>query len=91
MKLLQCHFINFNTCSAFAFCIARPTTFKFKFTFESQDGFKTPHSYDILVGSQHNLLFHWSGFQRNGDNHYLEIDATWKEIMPFHDHGVVVL
>ena len=71
--------------------MSRPKTFEFKLSFEFQDGFKNLRAVYILVRPQHNLLFLWSGFKHIGDNHNTEIDATSKEIMPFHDHGVVVL
>ena len=71
--------------------VSRTKTFELQLTFEFQDGFKNLRADNILVRSQHNLLFLWSGFKHIGDNHYFEIDATSKEIMPFHDHGVVVL
>ena len=63
------------------------STFMWKFIFAFQDGFKTSHPFNILVRSQHNLLFLWSSFKYIGDNHYFQIDATSKEIMLFHDHS----
>ena len=71
--------------------MSRPKTLKFKVSFKFEDGFQNLRADNILVRSQHNFLFLWSGFKHIGDNHNFEIDATSKEIMPFHDHGVVVL
>ena len=99
-------FINYNSCFSLPFhtvsvskdyegyrkpSVSRLIAFEYKLSFVFQNGFKTSHSFNILVRSQHNLLFLWSGFKHIGDNHYFEIDATSKEIMSFHDHGVVVL
>ena len=39
---------------------------------------------------EHNLYFHWNRFKHIGDSQFLEIVTTSKEIMSFHDHGVVV-
>ena len=39
---------------------------------------------------EHNLYFLWDRFKHIGDSQFLEIVTTSKEIMPFHDHGVVV-
>ena len=44
----------------------------------------------IPVRCEHNLYFLWGRFKHVGDNQYLEIVTTSKEIMSFHDHGVVV-
>ena len=32
----------------------------------------------------------WDRFKHTGDSQFLEIITTWKEIMSFHYHGVVV-
>ena len=40
---------------------------------------------------EHNLYFLWGRFKHNGDSQYLEIVTTSKEIMSFHDYGVVML
>ena len=37
-----------------------------------------------------NLHIHWDRFKYIGDSQFLEIVTTSKEIMSFHDHGVVV-
>ena len=47
-------------------------------------------SVNILVRCKHNLYFLWNRFKHIGDSQYLEIVTTSKEIMSFHDHGVVV-
>ena len=39
---------------------------------------------------EHNLYFLWDRFNHIGDCQLLEIITTSKEIMSFHDHGVVV-
>ena len=39
---------------------------------------------------EHNLYFLWDRFKRIGDSKFLEIVTASKEIMSFHDHGVVV-
>ena len=39
---------------------------------------------------EHNVYFLWDRFKHIGDSQYLEIVSTSKEIMSFHDHGVVV-
>ena len=39
---------------------------------------------------EHNLYFLRDRFKHVGDSQYLEIVTTSKEIMPFHDYGVVV-
>ena len=39
---------------------------------------------------EHNLHFLWDHFEHIGDNQFLEIVTASKEIMSFHDHGVVV-
>ena len=39
---------------------------------------------------EHNLYFYWNRFKHIGDSQFLEIVTTSKEIMSFHDHGVVV-
>ena len=38
---------------------------------------------------EHSLYFLWDHFKHIGDSQYLEIVTTSKEIMLFHDHGVV--
>ena len=48
------------------------------------------HAVDIFVRCEHNLYFIWGRFKHIGDCQYLEIFTTSKEIMSFHDHGVVV-
>ena len=55
-----------------------------------RNGFKRLHPVDILVRREHNLCFLWDCFKHIGDSQYLEIITTSKEIMSFHDHGVVV-
>ena len=45
----------------------------------------------MLVRCEHNLFFLWNRFKHIGDNQFLEIVTTSKEIMSFHDHDVVVL
>ena len=55
-----------------------------------QDGFKCSHPFNIPVRCEHNPYFLWNRFKHIGDSQYLEIVTTSKEIMPFHDHGVVV-
>ena len=37
------------------------------------------------------FTFFWDRFKHIGDSQYLEIVTTSKEIMSFHDYGVVVL
>ena len=39
---------------------------------------------------EHNLHFLWDRFKHIGDSQFLEIPTASKEIMSFHDHGVVV-
>ena len=39
---------------------------------------------------QHNLYIRWDHFKHAGDSQFLKIVTTSKEIMSFHDHGVVV-
>ena len=39
---------------------------------------------------EHNLYIVGDHFKHIGDSQYLEIVTTAEEIMPFHDHGVVV-
>ena len=46
---------------------------------------------DILVRCEHNLYILRGHFEHIGDCEFLEIVTTSKEIMSFHDHGVVVL
>ena len=55
-----------------------------------KNGFKRLHPVDILVRREHNLYFLWDRFKHISDSQYLEIITTSKEIMSFHDHGVVV-
>ena len=44
----------------------------------------------MLVRCKHNLYFLWDHFKHIGDTQFLEVFTTSKEIMSFHDHGVVV-
>ena len=39
---------------------------------------------------EHNLYFFWDLLKHIGDRLYIEIVTTSKEIMSFHDYGVVV-
>ena len=39
---------------------------------------------------EHILYILWDRFKHIGDNQFLEIVTTSKEIMPFHDNSVVV-
>ena len=39
---------------------------------------------------EHNFYFLWDRFKHIGDSQFLEIVTASKEIMLFHDHGVVV-
>ena len=39
---------------------------------------------------EHNLYFLWDRFKHIGDSQFLEIVTTSKEIMSFHDRGVVM-
>ena len=55
-----------------------------------ENGFKRLHPVDVLVRREHDLYFLWDRFKHIGDSMYLEIVTTLKEIMSFHDHGVVV-
>ena len=55
-----------------------------------QNGFKRFYPVNILVLCEHNFYFFRDRFKHVGDSQYLEIVATSKEIMSFHDHGVVV-
>ena len=45
---------------------------------------------NIPVCCEHNLYFLWDRFKHIGDSRFLEIVTTSKEMMSFHDHGVVV-
>ena len=55
-----------------------------------KNGFERFHPLDILVRCEHNLCFLWDHFKHIGDSQFLEIVTTSKEIMSFHDLGVVV-
>ena len=48
------------------------------------------HPINILVRYERNLKFLWNLFKHIGDSQFLEIVTTSKEIMSFHDNGVVV-
>jgi hypothetical protein len=58
--------------------------------FLHEDGFKSLHPVNILVRREHNLYFLWNSFKHIGDSQSFEMLTTSKEIMQFHDHGVVV-
>ena len=49
------------------------------------------HPVNIFVRRKPNLYIHWDRFKRIGDSQFFEVITTSKEIMSFHDHGVVVL
>ena len=55
-----------------------------------KNGFERFHPLDILVCCEHSLYFVWDNFEHIGDNQFLEIVTTSKEIMSFPDHGVVM-
>ena len=61
-----------------------------KLRFSFKNGFKRLHPVNTLVRCEHNLYFLWNHFKHIGDSQYLEIVTASKEIMSFHDHGVVV-
>ena len=39
---------------------------------------------------EHNLYFLWDRFKHISDSQFLEIVITSEEMMPFHDHSIVV-
>ena len=55
-----------------------------------KNGLERLYPFDILVHCEHNLYFLWHHFKHIGDCEFLEIITTSKEIMSFHDLGVVV-
>ena len=56
-----------------------------------KNGLKRLHAVNILVRCEYNFYFLWDRFKHVGDSQYLEIITSSKEIMSFHDHGVVGL
>ena len=58
--------------------------------FSCNNGFNRLHPVNTLVRRECNLYILWDRFKYIGDSQLLEIVTTSKEIMPFHDHGVVV-
>ena len=57
--------------------------------FRLKNGLKRLHAVNILVRCEYNFYFLWDRFKHVGDSQYLEIITSSKEIMSFHDHGVV--
>ena len=69
---MQCHFINFSM-HLYTFDILcyvlQCSNLTLLLTSAYEDEFNTSHSFDILVCSQHKLLFHLSGFKYIANNH----------------------
>ena len=57
----------------------------------ARDGICLFHQPDIHIRLKRILLFLRSMFKLRGYNQFLEIGATTKEIMSFHDNGFVLL
>ena len=76
--------INFNSCTLLS-------TLTSLVDFLFQNAAKLLHPVNILVRRKPNLYIHWDRFKHIGDSQFLEIVTTSKEIISFHDHGVVVL
>ena len=76
--------INFNSCTLLS-------TLTSLVDFLFQNATKLLHPVNILVRRKPNLYIHWDRFKRISDSQFLEIVTTSKEIISFHDHGVVVL
>ena len=55
------------------------------------NGFNRLHPVNILVWCEHNLRYLWDRFKHIGDSQHFEIATTSKEIMSFHDLGIIVL
>ncbi len=58
--------------------------------FSSDDGFKRLHPTDILVHCEYSFHFLRDNFKHIGHSQSFEVATTTKEIMQFHDLGVVV-
>jgi hypothetical protein len=56
-----------------------------------QDGIHLFHQPDIHIRLKRILLFLWYMFKLHRYNQFLEISAASKEIVSFHDNGVVLL
>ena len=54
------------------------------------DGFRRLHPTDILVHCEYSFHFLWDNFKHAGHSQFFEVVTTTKEIMLFHDLGVVV-
>ena len=54
------------------------------------DGFRRLHPTDILVHCEYSFHFRWDNFKHVGHSQFFEVFTTTKEIMLFHDLGVVV-
>ena len=68
--------------------ILERSSLNWRFLFKN--GFKCLHPVNIFVCYKRNLYFLWDRFKHISDSQFLEIVTTSKEIMSFHDHGVVV-
>ena len=61
------------------------------FEFSFDDGFRRLHPTDILVHCEYSFHVLWDNFKHVGHIEFFEVVTTTKEIMLFHDLGVVVL
>ena len=73
-------------------CVCHVAEYRYKSKLNSfEDGCKHLHAINILVRSHRTFFLLRIVSKHVGNNHYLEIDASSKEIMSLHDHGIVLL